>query len=259
MSEEAPAIELIDADIPRVRATAPIPLLRDVTWRINRGEFWALGGTPGAGKTDLLSTAAALQRPLKGYHLLFGRDIGQMDEQELVVMHRQVGMVFDSGRLFTHLTITENLALPLAYHADLSKKEIAERVERVLEATGLQGVGQYQPREITRHLHQRVGLARALALEPEVLVIDSPLLGVDPRLGRWWLDFLCALHKGHPLLGKRPLTIVVSTDDFLPWNDVAARFAIIKESGVAIIGGREDLRQNQETAVRELLTPAFQD
>ena len=93
-------------------------------------------------------------------------------------------------------------------------------------------------------------LARALALKPEVLLIDNPLGGVDPRQGRWWLDFLCQL--------KESATIVVATDDLRAWLDVGDQFAILKERHLEIIGDREKIRQSQDALVRELLTPAFE-
>ena len=108
-----PLIELVDADVPRIDALTSAPLIRDVRWTISRSEFWAVGAQPGTGKTDLLATAGGLQRPLKGYHLLFGKDISQMDENEIVLNHMRVGLVFTNGRLFTHLTVAQNVELAL--------------------------------------------------------------------------------------------------------------------------------------------------
>jgi osmoprotectant transport system ATP-binding protein len=254
----APAIELIDADIPRARSVTPTAVLHNVRWKIARGDFWALGAGPGTGKTDLLCTAAALQRPLKGFHLIFGQDTREMDEHELVASHQKVAMIFDSGRLFPHLTVAGNLALPLAYHLGASGQEIAGRVDEILEVTGLLDVRDRLPNQMTRNLHQRAGLARALALHPEVLLIDSPLGGIDPRQRRWWLDFLCQLNQGHPAFGKRKITVVVGADDLIPWRDTAARFAVISERKLRIVGGREEVRAARDSAVQELLTSDFE-
>lgn len=259
MSEaRQPAIELIDAEIGRSRATVPTPVLHEVRWRINTGDFWVVGAAPGSGKTDLLSTAAALQRPLKGYHLLFGKDTREMDEQELVLSHKRVGMVFDSGRLFPQLTVAANLALPLAYHSGESRKNVDEKVEHLLEVTGLRQLRDRYPSQITRNLHQRVSLARALMLDPEVLLIDNPLGGTDPKLGRWWLEFLCQLQEGHEQLERRPMTMVVTADDFRPWMDVARQFAMLSQGQFAVVGGREEVRAARDPAVQELLIPAFE-
>jgi ABC-type transporter Mla maintaining outer membrane lipid asymmetry ATPase subunit MlaF len=258
MAEALPAIELIDADISRSRAPGLAPVLQDVRWKVDCHEFWSVGAAPGTGKTDLLCTAAALQRPAKGFHLIFGHDTAQMDEEELVTSHKKVAMVFEGGRVFPHLTIAENLRLPLAYHAHVRRGEAEERVSRVLEAAGLQEVASRRPVQITRTLHQRAGLARALVLEPDVLLIDNPLAGLDARHGRWWLDFLCQLNRGHELLGGRRMTIVVASDDFRPWLETASSFAFVKERRLQILGGREELRESRETAVQELLSSAFE-
>jgi ABC-type transporter Mla maintaining outer membrane lipid asymmetry ATPase subunit MlaF len=257
MPESAPAIELIDADIPRGRSPALVATLQDVRWRIDCGEFWAVGAAPGTGKTDLLCTAAALQRPLKGFHLIFGRDTREMGEEELVVSHQKVAMVFEGGRLFPHLTVAENLLLPLAYHSGERRTVLAERVDRILEATGLAEARGRRPLQLTRSLHQRVGLARALVLQPDVLLIDNPLAGLDARQGRWWLEFLGQINRGHAIMEGRQLTIAVASDDFRPWLETAGRFAFIKEQRLEIAGSREDLRQSRESAVQDLLSSAF--
>lgn len=257
MAEKNPAIELIDADISRSRVPAANPALHDVCWRIDCGDFWAVGAAPGTGKTDLLCTAAALQRPAKGFHLIFGRDTREMDEEEFVTSHRKVAMIFEGGRLFPNLTVAENLALPLAYHAGVRRSEVAERVNALLEITGLMEVGRQSAGQIMRSLHQRVGLARALTLRPDVLLIDNPLAGLDARHGRWWLDFLGQLNRGHAFNEGRPITVVVASDDFRPWLENASSFAFIKERKLEVAGGRDELRQSREHAVQELLSSAF--
>lgn len=261
MENRAPAIELIDADIRRTALTesGSLAALQHVRWRVDQGDFWAVGAAPGAGKTDLLSTAAALQRPIKGAHLLFGKDTREMDEHELVESHRKVAIVFDSGRLFPQLTIAENLQLPLAYHTGAARGELAARVEAVLAATGLQKMRDKLPSQVTRNLHQRAGLARALTLRPEVLLIDSPLMGIDARQSRWWLEFLRELHRGHEVLDRRSITIAVATTDFRPWSDVATRFAFIRDRQLRIAGGSAEVCATEDTVVQELFSSPFDE
>jgi ABC-type transporter Mla maintaining outer membrane lipid asymmetry ATPase subunit MlaF len=253
MSGNAPVVELIDADIPRAQSPSAEPVVTDVDWSICRGEFWAVGAFAGTGKTDLLCTAAGLQRPIRGHHLLFGRDTSRMHEEELVANRLKVGMVFSSGRLFNQLTVYENIALPLRYHFENSPKEIAQRVERVLEQTGLADLKMKLPVEIPRNQHQRIALARSLALEPDVLMIDNPLLGVDARLARWWLDFLCALNT------HSSMTLVIATDDLRPWTDNARQFAVLRKKQFETVGDREALRSSREEIVRDLLMPGWAD
>src|SRR5689334_10409294 len=104
MPSEEPIIELSHADIPRLYAASAPPIVEDVQFKIARGDFWAVGAFPGTGKTDLLYTAAGLQRPVKGEHFLFGKETSRLHEDELVEMRLKIGMVFDTGRLFGNLT-----------------------------------------------------------------------------------------------------------------------------------------------------------
>ena len=242
-------IQLIEADIASAHAPSTLPLIKKVDWTITRGDFWVVGAPPGTGKTDLLCTAAGLQRPSKGQHLLFGQNIEELAEDELVQMRLRVAMIFTTGRLFNGMTIEQNIALPLAYHNSFRDEELAQRVSDALNKTGLSAWAKRRPDQVTRNLHQRIGLARALALNPEILLIDNPLAAVDPRQGRWWLDFLCALQQS--------ATIVVATDDFRPWTDVASQFALLKENRLEVLGGRDAVRASEDDLVRELLTSAF--
>ena len=242
-------IQLVGADIPRTQVASPIGVVKNVNWSVHRGDFWIIGAYPGAGKTDLLCTAAGLQRPMRGEQSLFGKNTAQMSEEELVQTRLKIAMVFTNGRLFNGLSVAQNIALPLSYHHSHDEKELADRVSGALSRTALAAWANRRPDQITRNLHQRIGLARALALEPEVLLIDNPLGGVDPREGRWWLDFLCE--------AKKAMTVVVTTDDLRAWIEVGAQFAVLKERRFEVIGGREEVRQSQDALVRELLTPAF--
>ena len=243
-------IQLLEADIPRAQIASPIAVVKNVNWSVRRGDFWIIGAQPGAGKTDLLCTAAGLQRPMRGEQHLFGKNTATMSEEELVQTRLKIALVFTNGRLFNGLSVAQNIALPLSYHHAFDEKELADRVSAALSRTSLTAWANKRPDQITRNLHQRIGLARALALEPEVLLIDNPLGGVDPRQGRWWLDFLCEV--------KKSVTVVVSTDDFRAWTDVGTQFALLKERQLEIIGGRDEVRQSKDELVRELLTPAFE-
>jgi ABC-type transporter Mla maintaining outer membrane lipid asymmetry ATPase subunit MlaF len=250
-----PVIEMVRVDVPRAQAPSASAVVQSVDWRIEQGDFWAVGAYAGTGKTDLLCTAAALERPLSGTHLLFGKDTAQMREDELVEKRLKIAMVFSGGRLFSDLTVAENIALPLRYHGHTNMKTVGEKVAAALEMTGLTHLATQWPADITLNLHQRIALARALVLSPEVLLLDNPLGNVDARLGRWWLDFLCLLNKGG---AGPPMTIVIATDNLRPWVDTASRFAVLKDKQLEAIGGRQEVRSSQNTIVRELLMQAFE-
>lgn len=252
----APILELLDVDVPRAETVSTVPVVRDVSWRICQGEFWAVGALPGQGKTDLLCSLGGLQRPMKGSYFLFGRDSARMNEEEFVHARLQIGMVFNSGRLFAHLTLAENVALPLRYHFGSARDTIPETVARAIDLVGLTDYASSRPVHIPRNLHQRAGLARALVLRPEMLLIDNPLAGADARQARWWLDFLCLLSKGHEKLEGKPVTNVVATADLGAWADTATRFAMLKDRRLEILGGREDLKKNSDALVQEMLLPS---
>ena len=255
--EGEPVIQLVRADVARSDLPSAAPLVKEVDWRIERGSFWAVGAFAGAGKTDLLLTAAGLVRPLKGELFLFGKSISEMNEHELVPNRLRVAMIFGNGRLFAHLTVAENIELPLQYHSDSRSGSSGEKVKEALATAGISHLSDRLPHQIPRALHQRVALARGLALSPEVLLVDNPLVGIDQRGTRWWIDFLCAAHTGDAKFGRQ-ITIVVATDDLRPWTDSAKEFAILRDRRFEVVGGREQVRSTSEAIVRELLTGAFE-
>lgn len=251
-SATPPIIETIDV---AVTASGFISetLVEGVNWRVGAGEFWVVGGLHWAGKSALLLTAAGLQRPHCGRHFLFGRETTALDEEMLLEERLRIGLVFeDGGRLFARLTVAENVALPLCYHRNCAREEAEERVWAILSATGLLRVAQETPGRISRQLRQRVGLARALALDPEALLVDNPMAGLDPRERHWWLEFLGRLAAGDGLTPRR-VTLVVTTDDLAPWVDRGQKFAVIEQRRWRSIGGREQLAAGTDPLLRELM------
>ncbi len=263
MSDAATTPELL-IELNSVTVT-PSPLdgaaaVEDVNWRVQRGEWWVIGGPSWSGKSDLLQTAAGLMRPASGTHRLFGRDIDDLDEDEFLRERLRIGLVFENGgRLFHHLTVAENVALPLSYHRNLDVSDATAQINTVLELTDLARMADVLPGRIGRAWRQRVGLARALALRPEVLLLDNPLGGLDWRQTVWWLEFLGSLVAGHDFLDKRPLTLAATTDDLRPWVTHGHQFAMLKENRWLALGGRDSLDPVREPALRELLAADLHD
>ncbi|HUL51589.1 MAG TPA: ATP-binding cassette domain-containing protein [Candidatus Nitrosotalea sp.] len=230
------------------------PSVEDVTWTVRSGDYWVIGGWPGSGKSDLLATIAGMMRPLRGTLRLFGLDRVSAHEHELADARAKIGLVFENGgRPFNHLTVTENVTLPLCYHENRAPEEAIERVGALLEFAGLESVAGRFPTEISFFLQQRMALVRALALRPRVLLVDNAVSGATTREARWWRQALSQLAAGHAVTDGQPLTLVVGCHDLRPWSDHGKQFALLKHRRWLGIGDRAALGQSEEPLLRELL------
>jgi ABC-type transporter Mla maintaining outer membrane lipid asymmetry ATPase subunit MlaF len=252
-SAEAPALEMTGVSVGSRRDPEHV-VLEGVNWRVAAGEFWAIGGLHTTGKTDFMFLTAGLLRPVAGTYQAFGQDLFQGAEEERLLTQQRLGLVFDGGQLLHHLTVAENVALPLCYHQDATLEDVEVRVAALLRFTGLEEWAARTPVGVPRNLQQRAGLARAIALDPDVLLVDSPLVGVDPREAAWWVDTLGGLAVGHPLLGEQRITVVVSGDDLRPWRGRADRFAVLRGRRFVPLG-TEEVHAPGGEAWHELLEP----
>jgi len=164
-----------------------------------------------------------------------------------------VGYVFADGKLFHQLTIAENIALPLQYHRNLPEAETASAVAALLDLLELTTFATMRPGNVAAVWRQRAALARALILQPELLLLDNPNGGMITRHRRWLVNFLDQLWHGHEFFGRRPMTIAVTTDDLHPWENPGRRFAAAHEGNFSVLGpwGGADFVRHE--AVKELL------
>ncbi len=212
-----PVFELEDVDVPAIGLPDSC-LVSGVSWRVETGQRWVVTGPSGSGKSSLLQVAAGLLRPTRGRHRLFGADLTAMGEREQVVQRIRVGMVFGgNGRLFEHLTVAENVALPLSYHAREREAVRIGRVAELLEALGLESIARRYPRELARRWTQRVALARALALGPEALLLDDPGSGLGPTDAEWWRGFVRNSVAGGIASCRELRTVVVAVPEIAGW------------------------------------------
>lgn len=234
---------------------AAVVVAREVDWTVRTGEFWVVAGPQRSGKTALLMLAGGLTSPAEGTYDFLGEPMPIFEEERLA--HRlKLGFVFDGGRLFHRMTVAENVALPLCYREDLQPAATAPRVRELMDLLELMEFAHQRPSGLARNWQRRAGLARALILKPEVLLVDNPLGGLDARHATWWLNFLEQLSAGHSFMGGQPVTIIVTTDD-LPRLAGALRkpcqFAVMHEEKFRVVGDREQLFASRDPWVKELL------
>ena len=155
-------------------------ILNDISMSFKRGSVVALMGGSGSGKTTVLRLIGAQERPQKGRVLLNGVDVHSLSKRELYRMRRNMGMLFQFGALFTDLTVFDNVAFPLREHTDLPEDMIRDLVLMKLHAVGLRGAHKLMPNELSGGMSRRVALARAVALDPMLIMYDEPFAGLDP-------------------------------------------------------------------------------
>lgn len=221
----APVLELEGVDVP-ASATPEACVVRGVDWRVEPGQRWVLAGPSGSGKSSVLQVAAGLLRPARGRQRLFGIDLAELGERDLLSHRIKVGMVFGgAGRLFQHLTVAENVALPLFYHDRDRDSSRLDQVAELLEAFGLAAWAGRYPREVPRRWLQRVALARALALEPEALLVDEPASGLGPHELEWWQVFVNDCPRRNLACCRFVRTLVVTAPDPAAWAGMMDRVA----------------------------------
>jgi phospholipid/cholesterol/gamma-HCH transport system ATP-binding protein len=251
-----PALQMEGLSVGSLRDAAAI-VAEDVNWTVTAGDYWVVAGPQGSGKSDFLMMTASLMAPQRGRYRMFREDMPIFEDPRLRARLR-LGLVFDAGQLFSRLTVGENIALPLRYHQNLARADAEVAIRELLQALELTPWADRAPATLARSWQKRAGLARALALQPEVLLVDNLLTGLDLHHTNWWLGFLDHLSKGHPLMQGRPVTLVVTTADLRPWKNHARQFAILKNQRLLVLGSWAQLQAASDDLLRELLTDRAQ-
>ena len=228
-----------------------VPVLENVNWTVSAGEYWVIGGMHGSGKSALLTIAAGLAAPLAGECRIFGRPL-EFGNDALLPERLRMGLVFQDGQLFQRLSVAENVALPLQYHRKLSQAEIGSKVGEILERMDLTRFAAAPAGTLSRNWRKRAGLARALALEPELLFLDDPLGSLDLRHAQWWLKFLAELAE-KSRAGNAQMTFIATTGDLRPWQDRGTHFAILQQGHMTVLGHRPCLSEINDPLVSELM------
>ena len=253
----SPILEMTAVEIAEARLSGH-GAVKEFDWSVEAGECWVVAGVQGSGVSAFLETAAGLRPPGSGALKLFGLSVGELRGDDVAEIRTRVGFLFPgSGRLFESLTAMENITLPLRYHRGVSMKGAVEAVRPLLEWLDLQGVAAAVPGRLGRGLRLRVALARALALRPELLVLDDPVAGLDSGQIRWWRSTVTALATGSPWLEGRPATVIVGTEVLRPFLSVGQRFALIHRGAFKLLGDSGSVMALTDEPVREVLGEAF--
>jgi phospholipid/cholesterol/gamma-HCH transport system ATP-binding protein len=223
------------------------PILSDVSLTVRRGEVLGLMGGSGSGKTTLLRLLAGQVRPHQGRVMFEGQDVAQLDRAGLYAMRRRIGMLFQFGALFTDLSVFENVAFPLREHARWPETLLRDLVLMKLDAVGLRGAAHLMPAEISGGMARRVALARAVALDPPLLVYDEPFAGLDPiALG----TIAQLIRRLNDALGA---TSIVVTHDVPETFAIADRVCLLGQGRLVAAGTPRALQASQDPYVQQFL------
>lgn len=214
-------------------------VLHEVAWEIHPGERWVVCGGPGSGKSSLFCTGAGLTPPVAGSFRTFGREFWRAGEAGRLALSRRIGIVFEGGgRLFAHMSVLDNLILPLQYHGDYDADTARQRALELLAQVGLESFADVAPARLTMAKQRRVAFVRTLTKPVDVLFLDGPMIGIGPREAHWWRQQLGELAAQRNAAGG-PMSIVVSGYEFSPWFGWANRFATLGEGAFRAVGESE--------------------
>lgn len=222
-------------------------ILRDVSLAVPRGKVTALMGASGGGKTTVLRLIGGQQQAQQGEVLFDGQNVGKMDAAALYTARRRMGMLFQFGALFTDLDVFENVAFPLREHTDLPEALVRDVVLMKLNAVGLRGARDLMPSEISGGMARRVALARAIALDPELVMYDEPFAGLDP------ISLGTAAQLIRQLNDAMGLTSIVVSHDLEETFRLADHVIILGEGVVAAQGTPDEVRASKDPLVHQFV------
>src|SRR5881396_2373452 len=222
-------------------------ILHGIDLDVMRGETLVILGGSGSGKSTLLRTLVGLERPSSGEIWLKGKNIAAISSGEMDEIRKKIGMSFQGGALFGSMTVGENVALPLREHTKLENATIEIIVRLKLEQVGLTGFEDYMPSQLSGGMKKRAAVARALAMDPEILFFDEPSAGLDPIIAAGVDELILELKKAFHM------TIIVVTHELASAFLIADRMVLIDKGYIVAIGATQEMRSSTHPRVRQFL------
>ena len=223
------------------------PVLRGLSLAVPRGKVTAIMGASGGGKTTVLRLIGGQQRAQQGEVLFDGQDVGRMEMAQLYAARRRMGMLFQFGALFTDMSVFENVAFPLREHTDLPEALVRDVVLMKLHAVGLRGARDLMPAQISGGMARRVALARAIALDPELVMYDEPFAGLDP------ISLGTAAQLIRQLNDAMGLTTILVSHDLEATFELADHVIILGPGTIAAQGTPDEVRHSSDPLVHQFV------
>ncbi|MGD0008462.1 MAG: ABC transporter ATP-binding protein [Terriglobia bacterium] len=213
-------------------------VLNGIDLTVARGETLAVLGRSGTGKSVLLKIIIGLQKPDAGSVSIHGQEITGLNLDKLNEIRKKMGFLFQQAALYDSLTVEENVAFPLKHNTKMPESERRDRVKELLKGVGMEGDLKKMPSDISGGMQKRVGLARALALDPDILLLDEPTAGLDPITASEIDELILKLHK------QRDMASIVVTHDLQSAKTIADRLALLHKGNVVVEGSFDDLEKS---------------
>ncbi|HEY2648610.1 MAG TPA: ATP-binding cassette domain-containing protein [Puia sp.] len=224
-------------------------ILKDVNLEISKAENVVVLGKSGSGKSTLIKCMIGLMEPDEGEICIFGKDMADIDYDELNRFRTRIGFLFQSGALYDSMTVYENLAFPLRHHKkELGREKLDELIREVLDNVGLPEAGNMMPAELSGGMSKRIGLARTLILKPEIMLYDEPTTGLDTATAKEISQLILDMQR------KYKISSLIITHDIACAKMVADRVVMLKEGVIVAEGSYDEMEKNNDEWIKSFFS-----